>query len=76
MQELAKKVGGLMEIKRDLYLNELIDKKNNGFIKVITGLRRSGKSYLLNVLFKKHLKDMRSLILKLYLLLLIKWKIL
>ena len=57
MQELAKKVGGLMEIKRDRYLNELIDKKNNGFIKVITGLRRSGKSYLLNVLFKKHLKD-------------------
>ncbi len=44
-----------MEIKRDLYLNQLIDKENNGLVKVITGLRRSGKSYLLNILFKKHL---------------------
>lgn len=44
-----------MEIKRDIYLNQLIEKENNGLVKVITGLRRSGKSYLLNVLFKKHL---------------------
>ncbi len=36
-----------MEIKRDRYLNKLIAKKNNGLIKVITGIRRSGKSYLL-----------------------------
>ena len=36
-----------MEIKRDRYLNRLIAKKNNGLIKVITGIRRSGKSYLL-----------------------------
>ena len=35
-------------IKRDLYLNKLIRKKNNGSIKIITGLRRTGKSYLLN----------------------------
>ena len=42
-------------IKRDLYLNKLIRKKNNGSIKVITGLRRSGKSYLLNNLFYNHL---------------------
>lgn len=34
-------------IKRDKYLNELFNKKNNGLVKVITGLRRSGKSYLL-----------------------------
>ena len=36
-----------MEIRRDRYLNSLIRKKNNGMIKVITGIRRSGKSYLL-----------------------------
>ena len=35
-----------MEAKRDLYLNKLIVRKQNGFIKVITGVRRCGKSYL------------------------------
>jgi predicted AAA+ superfamily ATPase len=44
-----------MEIKRDLYLNKLIRKKWNGSIKVITGVRRCGKSYLLFNLFKDHL---------------------
>ncbi len=44
-----------MEIKRDYYLNQLIDRKHNGLIKVITGLRRCGKSYLLFTLFKAHL---------------------
>ena len=42
-------------IKRDLYLNKLIHKKNNGSIKIITGLRRSGKSYLLNNLYYDYL---------------------
>lgn len=42
-------------IKRDLYLNKLIRKKNNGGIKIITGLRRSGKSYLLNNLYYEYL---------------------
>lgn len=42
-------------IKRDLYLNKLIRKKNNGSIKIITGLRRSGKSYLLNNLYYEYL---------------------
>lgn len=46
-----------MEIKRDEYLNRLIVRKHNGFIKVITGIRRSGKSYLLNELFYKHLHE-------------------
>ncbi len=46
-----------MEIKRDKYLNELIKRKNNNLIKVITGLRRSGKSYLINTLFKNYLLD-------------------
>ena len=45
------------EIKRDLYLNELISRKHNGLIKVITGLRRVGKSYLLFTLFARHLKE-------------------
>lgn len=42
-------------IKRDKYLNLLISKKWNGMIKVITGIRRCGKSYLLFEIFKKHL---------------------
>lgn len=44
-----------MEIKRDRYLNTLIRKEHNGLIKVITGMRRCGKSYLLFTLFKEHL---------------------
>ncbi len=40
-----------MEIKRDRYLNMLDIRRNNGFIKIITGIRRSGKSYLLNTIF-------------------------
>ena len=46
-----------MEIKRDIYLERLIVRKHNGFIKVITGIRRCGKSYLLNTLFYNHLKS-------------------
>lgn len=45
----------MKEIKRDRYLKQLIDSRQNGFIKVITGIRRCGKSYLLNVLFYKYL---------------------
>ena len=44
-----------MEIKRNYYLNKLITKKHNGLIKVITGMSRCGKSYLLFFIFKKHL---------------------
>lgn len=44
-----------MEIKRNQYLQRLIRKKNNGLIKVITGVRRCGKSYLLFTLFTKYL---------------------
>lgn len=46
-----------MEIKRDYYLNKLIKRKNNGLIKVVTGIRRCGKSYLLNTLFYNHLLE-------------------
>ena len=44
-----------MEIKRDVYLHKLINARQNGFIKVITGPRRCGKSYLLTTLFHNHL---------------------
>ena len=44
-----------MEIRRDFYLDKLIKRKNNGLIKVITGIRRCGKSYLLNTIFYNHL---------------------
>lgn len=44
-----------MEIKRDKYLKMLDIRKHNGFIKVITGIRRCGKSYLLNTIFYNHL---------------------
>jgi predicted AAA+ superfamily ATPase len=44
-----------MEVKRDRYLEMLIDRKWNGSIKVVTGIRRCGKSYLLSNLFKDHL---------------------
>lgn len=45
----------MKEIKRDIYLQKLIDKKENEMIKVITGIRRCGKSYLLDPIYKKYL---------------------
>ena len=47
----------MKEIKRDLYLDRLINRKENGLIKVVTGIRRCGKSYLLDPLFKNYLLD-------------------
>ena len=44
-----------MDVKRDRYLNQLIDNQGNGLIKIITGIRRCGKSYLLFKLFAQHL---------------------
>ena len=46
-----------MEIKRDAYLEQLKIRKDNGMIKIITGIRRCGKSFLLFVLFKKYLLE-------------------
>lgn len=46
-----------MEIKRDSYLEQLKIRKDNGMIKVITGIRRCGKSYLLFEIFKKYLLE-------------------
>ena len=44
-------------IKRDLYLNRLVERRENGLIKVITGIRRCGKSYLLFKLYYQYLLD-------------------
>ena len=44
-----------MKIERPVYLQQLIDSKDNGLIKIVTGLRRVGKSYLLKTLFKEYL---------------------
>lgn len=46
-----------MEIQRDNYLRQLIDRMNNGMIKVITGIRRCGKSFLLFTIFKRYLLE-------------------
>ena len=54
MRKYAKISNG-MEIKRDLYLRQLIDSKGNGMIKIVTGVRRCGKSYLLFKLFYDYL---------------------
>ena len=44
-----------MNIERPIYLERLINREHNGMIKIVTGMRRSGKSYLLNNLFTHHL---------------------
>lgn len=46
-----------MQIKRDYYLNRLVEAKNDGLIKVVTGIRRCGKSYLLNTIFYEYLLE-------------------
>lgn len=46
-----------MRVSRNLYLNRLISRKHNGMIKIVTGIRRCGKSFLLFDLFGKHLED-------------------
>ncbi len=51
--------GDKMIIKRDLYLNKLIKKQHNGQVKIITGMRRTGKSYLLFHLFHQYLTENR-----------------
>ena len=55
--QCTKIKNGTMEIKRDSYHEQLKIEKDNGMIKIITGIRRCGKSFLLFVLFKKYLLD-------------------
>ena len=45
----------MKEIKREMYLNNLINRRGNGLIKIVTGIRRCGKSYLLDPMFKNYL---------------------
>ncbi len=45
----------MREIKREIYMTKLINRKENGLIKILTGIRRCGKSYLLDPLFKNYL---------------------
>ena len=49
--------GVRMDIKRDKYLADLVNRMNNGMIKVVTGIRRCGKSYLIFTIFKNYLKE-------------------
>lgn len=44
-----------MEIQREAYLNQLIERRDNGMIKIVTGIRRCGKSYLLFTLSLIHI---------------------
>jgi hypothetical protein len=46
-----------VKIKRDAYLEQLKIRKDNGMIKIVTGIRRCRKSFLLFVLFKKYLLE-------------------
>lgn len=48
-----------MDIKRDKYLEDLINRMHNGMIKIVTGIRRCGKSYLIFTIFKNYLKEQR-----------------
>lgn len=47
----------MQEIKRDMYLDKIINKRENGLIKIVTGIRRCGKSYLLDPLYKNYLLE-------------------
>ena len=49
--------GVSMEIRRDIYLSKLLSKRKNGLVKVITGIRRCGKSYLLKTIYRRKLID-------------------
>ena len=56
MQNYAQLVR-IMEIRRDRYLDRLVKHRHNGLVKIITGIRRCGKSYLLNTIFRRYLLD-------------------
>ncbi len=47
----------MKEIKRDIYLKKLINRQENGLIKIVTGIRRCGKSYLLDPIYKEYLLE-------------------
>lgn len=45
----------MKRIDRDLYLKKLVEKRENGLVKIVTGLRRCGKSFLLDPIYKEYL---------------------
>ncbi len=53
--KLCSKVAGM--IARSEYLNKMISKQNNGMVKIITGIRRCGKSYLLFAIYRNYLLE-------------------
>ena len=55
LAHVPKILNSMEEIKRDFYLNQLIAGKQNGLIKIVTGIRRCGKSYLLDPIYKNYL---------------------
>lgn len=57
MRIYAKKTNRRMEAKRERYISSLLERSNNGMIKIVTGVRRCGQSYLLFKLFKKKLME-------------------
>lgn len=54
---IFRKGGNMQSIKRDTYIQRLKDREQNGLVKIVTGIRRCGKSYLLNTLFYEYLKE-------------------
>ena len=58
MRIYAKKTNRIMEAKRERYISSLLERRNNGLIKIVTGVRRCGKSYLLFNLFKRKLMEL------------------
>ena len=56
-QDTEVRNGVTMEIARDRYLRRLVERRGNGLIKAVTGIRRCGKSYLLLKLFHRHLLE-------------------
>ena len=53
-------MGLIVNISRPIYLQQLINRMNNGMIKIVTGLRRCGKSYLLFELFREYFQPLRQ----------------
>lgn len=54
---IFRKGGNMQSIKRDIYLQRLKDREQNSLVKIVTGIRRCVKSYLLNTLFYEYLKE-------------------
>lgn len=56
-KNIQQRMMGMKRIERELYLTQLKNKRNNGLVKIITGIRRCGKSFLLDPIFKEYLSN-------------------